>query len=262
MSAPPRSEVLRLLATPRWLALTLLLVALSVLFAVASTWQYQRAIDQVNTERAAASVPQPIETLVPAGPDVPAESLGRVGVVSGSYVADAWVTGRLSPSGEPGVWLMSAVDDGSGLLTPVLRGWLPTRSEPGEDRPRSGPVTVTGRVSSAENFYTEVAAGGPDELVAITDERLAEVWQQPLRPGYLVLVEQEPGPTAGDPVAVASVFGSSTDVGFPWQNAGYAAQWVVFIGFAGFMYWRLFVDDLRRRRGSAAAQPRQVAGRR
>ena len=214
------------------------------MFAFASSWQYQRAIDQVNAARAAAAIPQPIAELVPDGSEVPAPSLGRLAEVEGTYVAEAWVPGRASVAGEPGVWLVSALDDGSGLLTAVLRGWLPQRG------PVPGPseVALTGRVSSEENFYQSVSPPAPDELVAITDSGLAEIWRQPVRPGYLVLVEQEPAPGAAGPQPVRSVFGTDPDVGFPWQNAGYAVQWLVFIAFAGFMFWRLFSDDLRRSR--------------
>lgn len=248
MSPTARRDALRLVATPKWVLLTLLLIVLTIAFAIASSWQYQRAIDQVNAARAAASQPQPIAALVPNGAAVPSAALGRLAVVQGSYVADAWVPGRASPDGEPGVWLVSAVQDGSGLLTAVLRGWLPAREVP------AGPseVTVTGRVSSPENFYQGVAADGSDELVAITDEGLAAIWQQVARPGYVVLTEQDPPLGPGDPQPVAPVFGTQSEVGFPWQNAGYAVQWLVFIGFAGFMYWRIFSDDLRKRSEAAA----------
>ncbi len=259
MSSPPHRDALRLLWTPKWVGLTLLVLVASIVFAAASSWQYQRAMDQVTAQRATAEAPQPVETLVPDGSQVPSGSLGRLAVVQGAYVADAWVTGRASPDGEPGVWLVSAVDDGSGLLTPVLRGWLAQKAP---QQPASGDpdVVVTGRVSSSENFYTGIPAAGRDELVAITTQGLAEIWQQPLRAGYLVLTEQVPA-LVGDPVPVPPVFGVADDVAFPWQNAGYAAQWIAFIGFTGFMYWRLFSDDLQRMRErrhhevTAAAQP-------
>ena len=256
MSRPSASsDAAALLRTPRWIGLTLLLIALTALFAVASSWQYNRAIDQVNAERAANARPEPIDALVPDADQVPPASLGRLAVVSGQYRGDAWVAGRASPSGEPGWWLVSAVDDGSGLLTPVLRGWLAEREPSGAAPWRGQQVTVTGRVSSAENFYTGVEANQPDELVAITNERLAAIWQQPMRAGYLVLAEQQPPLAAGDPIPVKPVFGTDPQAQFPWQNAGYAAQWLGFIGFAGFMYWRLLRDDLARLGEARAGQP-------
>ena len=198
MSRPSASsDAAALLRTPRWIGLTLLLIALTALFAVASSWQYNRAIDQVNAERAANARPEPIDALVPDADQVPPASLGRLAVVSGQYRGDAWVAGRASPSGEPGWWLVCAVDDGSGLLTPVLRGWLAEREPSGPAPWRGQQVTVTGRVSSAENFYTGVEANQPDELVAITNERLAAIWQQPMRAGYLVVAEQHPPLAAG-----------------------------------------------------------------
>lgn len=244
------SDAIRMLATPKWVGISVLVILASVIFAAASSWQYGRAMDQVNAQRATASVPVPIDALAGGGGDVPAESLGRLAVVTGRYVADAWVVHRASGDGEPGYWLMSALDDGSGTLTAVLRGWVPERPDASQAA-AGGTVAVTGRVSSPENFYTNVAPAGADELVAITSERLTEIWHEPIRPGYLVLTAQEPALAPGDPVPVKSVFGEDAAVGFPWQNAGYAVQWLTFIGFTGFMYWRLLRDDLQRIRPAA-----------
>ncbi len=260
MSSRPESP-LALLLTARWLGITLLVVVLSALFAFASSWQYHRAIEQVEAARAVASEPEPIAALVPDGADrVPADALGRTATASGSYIADAWVVGRASSAGEPGVWLISALDDGSGTHTAVLRGWLPGRAPTPSS---SVAVEVTGRVSSPENFYAAIAPERPDELVSITPDGLAGIWGLPLRAGYVVLTEQEPGLQQGDPVPVSAVFGVHEDVEFPWQNVSYAVQWAVFIAFVGFMYVRLFRDDLRERREPAAvAAPRvEVPGR-
>lgn len=241
----PRNEVLDLLLTPKWIALTLLVLAMSAVFATASSWQYQRAMHQVDAQRAAASQPVPVAELVPVGDEVPPASLGRLAEVAGTYTLDAWVAGRTSGSGQPGFWLVTAVDDGSGLLTPVLRGWLPAKEG---DTGAGERVAVIGRVSSPENFYRDTPAAAADEMVAITDQRLADIWGRPLRPGYVVLTEQVPALGPADPQPVPAVFGTEASVGFPWQNAGYALQWISFIGFVGFMYWRLFRDDLRARR--------------
>lgn len=254
----PRNDIAALLLTPKWVVLTLLVVALSAVFATASSWQYQRAMQQVDAKRAAASLPVPVAELLPVGEPVPAASLGRLAEVAGTYTADAWVTGRTSPDGRTGVWLISAVDDGSGALTAVLRGWLPQRTT-GTVTGTGEQVAVVGRVSSPENFYTEVAADGPDELVAITDQRLAQIWDAPIRPGYVVLTEQVPALGPADPQPVPPLFGTSTSVDFPWQNAGYAVQWITFIAFVGFMYWRFFTDDLRSRRERARAVTGPVA---
>lgn len=237
----PSGSLARLLLTPKWIGLTLLVIGVSALFAFASTWQYTRALDQVNAQRVANARPAPIGELVPAAGELPNSSLGRTAALSGRYTAHVWVPGRASAAGEPGVWLVSGLDDGSGVLTAVLRGWLPQPRLP--DDP--GPVTVAGIVSSEENFYPEAAPTGPGEVATITDAGLAAAFDQPVRPGYVVLTEQEPNLGPRDPAPVPPVFGAADSVGFPWQNAGYALQWVVFIGFVGFMYWRFLRDDLR-----------------
>ncbi len=250
MNGRPNSAA-RLLLTPKWIAITVLVIAASGLFAVASSWQYHRAVAQVEAGRVADGAPQPIEALVPAAAtQVPDDSLGRVAVAEGTYSADAWVVGRASATGEPGVWLVSALDDGSGTLTAVLRGWLPAKDLPADG---GQAVTVTGRVSSSENFYTSITPDAPGDLVAITAEGLAAIWDQPIRPGYLVLTAQEPALGASDPQPVPAVFGTAEHVDFPWQNAAYAVQWLFFIGFAGFMYLRMFRDDLSDGRAESEA---------
>lgn len=250
-------DALRLLRTPKWIAFTLVVLLAAAVFAAASSWQYTRAMDQVNAQRAEQAAVAPVEELVPAaGSAVPDASLGRLAEVSGEYVADAWVVNRASPEGEPGYWLVSAVDDGSGTWTAVLRGWVPS------DLPLAdtGPITVTGRVHSDENFYAEVASPGDGLLVSITGAGLAEEWDRAVRPGYLVLTESDPSLTAADPVPVPPVFGAAPGGGFPLQNAAYALQWIIFIGFAGFMYVRWFRDDLARLREEAEGEPDRSLG--
>lgn len=237
----PASDLTGLLLTPKWIGLTLLVVLLSVAFAFASSWQYQRAMDQVNAQRVANARPAPIAELVPAEGKVPNAALGRTATVAGRYTAHVWVPNRASGEGRPGVWLVSGLDDGSGALTAVLRGWLPEPVLPADP----GPVAVSGTVSSEENFYPEAAPTRPGELATITDAGLSSALGAPVRPGYLVLAEQRPALAAADPQPVQPVFGAADSVGFPWQNAGYAMQWAVFIAFVGFMYWRFLRDDLR-----------------
>jgi cytochrome oxidase assembly protein ShyY1 len=247
-----RAEVLRQFRTPRWIALTVVVLAASVLFGIASNWQYQRAIGQVQAQRAQASLPVPIDALVPAAAAaVPDDALGRRAVVAGDYRTQAWVPGRAAADGRPGFWLVAGVDDGSGTLTAVLRGWLPAKELPAGAA--GDGIIAIGRVHSDENFYVGVPSGAADEVLAITTPNLAALWQQPLRPGYLVLDEQDPARAAADPAPVPPVFGAGSPGGFPWQNAGYALQWLVFIGFAAFMYWRWFRDDLQRAREDRAA---------
>jgi cytochrome oxidase assembly protein ShyY1 len=245
------AEVIGQLATARWVALTLLVLLASVLFAVASNWQYHRAIAAVDARRAEAAQPVPIADLVPVDvSEVPNAALGRPAVVVGQYQEQAWVAGRAAPDGRPGYWLVSGMDDGSDVLTAVLRGWLPAKEAPAG----TADVEVTGRVHSDENFYVGVPGQAPDEAVAITNGNLEAIWDRPVRPGYLVLSEQVPPLTGADPLPVPPVFGAGGDGGFPWQNAGYAVQWLTFIAFAGFMYWRWFRDDLERAREDRQAR--------
>lgn len=247
--------------TPKWIGLTLFLLVLTVAFAWLSQWQFDRATAQVAASRANGALPAPIADLVPATGEVPSGSLGRLVELEGRYVDHVWISSRASAQGEPGRWLVSALDDGSGSVTAVVRGWLPPEAElPGAESPGSGQVWARGRVHSDENFYTETLDPASRTQVAIVSPILSQVWDLPTRPGYVVLTDQRPELGSTDPQPVPSVFGVEESVPFPWQNVAYALQWLLFLGFAGFFYWRWFTDDLAERRAEAGGSSPDPAG--
>lgn len=253
MSASP-GQVLTQLRRPRWIALTAFLVLLIVAFSLLSRWQFQRATLQMQAAEAGLAQPQSVDSLVPTSPPLPDSSLGRLVILAGEYVEHSWVSGRSAPDGSAGRWLVSALDDGSGAVTAVVRGWMPDDSIV----PPSGVVRVTGRVHADEHFYSGLTARGADEVATITSPGLQEQWRTPTRPGYVVLTGQVPALTTADPIPVPPVFGAATSVAFPWQNVAYALQWLLFLGFAGFFYWRWFSDDLHETADQAPEQPAPV----
>lgn len=253
-TATPSGLHRQLLLSRKWAAISALTVVLMVAFAMLSRWQWQRAQEQIDADRAVLAQPAPAAELMVPGEQIPAAALGRIGTAEGSYVEQERLTGRLNAAGEPGDWIVGGLADGSQYLTVVVRGWVPAGAEP---PPPAAAVEVAGRVHSDENFYSQPGATDVD---TITSQAFAELWDRAVRPGYLVLATQDPAPGPLDPQPVPPVFGDTPrSGGLPIQNLGYAMQWLVFVGFAAFMWGRWFRDDLQEARAAAAASDSAAA---
>lgn len=252
LTADERAQVTATLRTPRWILLSLLVLVLSVAFALLSNWQWNRATSTIEADRAATQEPAALAQLQPDALVAPSAVVGRMAEVSGVYRENLRIGNRLAAHGERGDWIVSGLDDGSGRLVAVLRGWVPTGSAVPE---QSDPVTVLGRIHTDQNFYSGAGNGGPPQV--ITNDALAQYWRQPVRQGYLVLDGQIPELTASDPQPVPPVFGVDEGVGIPWQNLGYALQWIIFIAFVAFIWLRWFREDVRD--AAARNQPSQTS---
>ncbi|MBX6167489.1 MAG: SURF1 family protein, partial [Thermobispora bispora] len=156
-----------------------------------------------------------------------------------------------------GYWLLTPLRLEDGTLVPVVRGWVPTPTDPAVAVP-GGTVTVTGRLRASEETGDVVPSGPlPEGQVAlVSTAELINLWTDaPLRSGFIVAASQDP-PLAAKPVAAPRPM---EDVGFSWRNLAYAVQWWIFAGFAVFM-WYHFVreavrSDQRRRQAAVGREP-------
>lgn len=247
------SEPLQLLLTRRWLALTLIAVAVLVGFALLSHWQWDRA-HRADLASAASIDPAPVAVaeLVSADP-VAAPAYGRLVTVRGEYAAAGQ---RLVPRGDV-YWVVTPMRAGAGLVVPVVRGTVTTADAP---PPPAGEVSVQGRVEPYEGDPgTQPSDAGlpPGQLPRLAPSALAGVVDGPLAGGWVALTVQEP--TSALPL----VMGPSSPEAPPelrWQNATYAVQWVLFAAFVAFLWQRWFRDELRERREEQATREREPAG--
>ncbi|MFM7147082.1 MAG: hypothetical protein ACKOW5_12205, partial [Actinomycetales bacterium] len=67
---------------------------------------------------------------------------------------------------------------------------------------------------------------------------IAQRWPGPMRPGIVILQEQQPALTSEAPIPIPVVPG--VQVSLPLQNAFYALQWFVFAAFA-LALWAVWV---------------------
>lgn len=249
------SEVWAVLRTPRWVGLTALAAVAVVLCTLGGTWQWTRTQDILAVERAALAQPVPVQDLTTPGQALPPEAIGRPVEALGRYDTDQqrYVANR-ELDGRAGLWVVAPVVLPDGTRVAVLRGWVPDE-QPAVDAPPDGPVRVSGVLQPGESFYEGAPETADGRLVAITDDGLARLWGDGLRPGLVVLTDQAPASPLGPRPVPPSV--RAADVSFPLQNFFYAFQWWFFAAFAVFVWVRYLRMDVREAR--AASEPTTAA---
>lgn len=227
---------------PRWIAALVLALAVAGAFAALGQWQLERSF--ANTE----AIDRPTETVVPlttiAEPQQPTleASGGQLVTVTGSFVpGDSLVLSERLNDGERGYWLVGHfVTEGVGLGVAV--GWAETEAEASAaistlEAPTFAAVTLTGRYLPSEAPQSGEFETGA--MSAMSMPAFVNLWQEDpagTYSGYVV---------ADEPVGGLTAIHSpppSTAVEVNWLNIFYAAEWVIFAGFAVFLWYRLVKD--------------------
>jgi len=230
----------------RWVALGLVAILAAVVCALMGRWQWERTQDLAAAERSASLVPERIEEITTAMADLPNDQVGRRVILSGRYLPEyqQLVQPRLLDD-LVGIWVLTPIELSDGSVQAVLRGWVGpefSAQRIAQDTPASQ-VRIVGALQPYERFYAD-ALPKPGVLVAMNADLIAERWPNPLRPGIVILQEQQPSLAVGDPVPIPVTPG--VQVSLPLQNAFYALQWFVFAAFAvalwGVWVWREAVE--------------------
>ncbi|MFT4216017.1 MAG: SURF1 family protein [Micropruina sp.] len=202
-------------------------------------WQLQVFTDQGNAS-AQARAKQPAVVLLDfVNPD------GTVGDIYGKPVT---VTGHYLPEeqerilGADGVVrVLSALELPNGRVLPVVRGTIAQGVE--------APAPPSGEHSEAGIFLpSEAADDTPTSrgytLSTVRLPQLAQLWPQPLMPGFITLDAAASARQGLSPATVSLPEGEGS-----WRNSGYALQWWAFALFALGMSWRIAHSIGKRRAG-------------
>jgi cytochrome oxidase assembly protein ShyY1 len=241
--------MLRIALRPRWIGALILALAVAAGFALLSQWQISRSVST------GAVVERPTETMVPLQKvltpqtEMSAPVEGQRVSVTGHYnPQDTIVVSSRINHGESGYWPVAhlTADDGAGVA--IALGWTATRSAaeriatevPGED------VDVSGRLVGDEGPQTGDFQSG--ELHTLSVGALVNLWSvvddAGVYNGYVISDTPLPGLDAIDAPE------PDTSVELNWLNLFYAAEWVIFAGFAIFLWWRLVRDVWERERAT------------
>jgi cytochrome oxidase assembly protein ShyY1 len=246
---------------PRWIAGLVFALALSGVFVLLSQWQFGRSTQPevpVNpgTEDARALT----DTLQP-GDFFHGSVADQMVTAEGSYdpAKQVLVPGRLL-DGQSGYWVVSAFAvSGAPVLSgaaaspqtwiPVARGWVADPAAAAA--PPSGTIDLTGRLLPSE-APLPARDPGPGRATAVSVAELINDWGVSSYPGFIAATSEL---SEGADVGAEAVAGELKPLRIGpqppaqqinWLNLFYSLEWVVFAGFAIFIWWRMVKDDYRR----------------
>lgn len=245
---------------PRWIAAFALALGVAAAFAALGQWQLERSLETAIVDERDTETPVPLVSIADPQQVMTSDASGRMVTVAGTWVEgdEVVVTGRLSGAGstgdssegQPGDWVLRHLVTENGASLAVAVGYVP----PGAGIPTlpTGEQTVTGRYVPSESPQLSDFEQGERSAIAVAE--LINLWQQvgTVYSGYLVLDSAPAGlHTIAAPAPVA-------DVSLNLLNLFYAIEWVIFGGFAVYLWWRLVKDEQEKLEAESSPQPTPV----
>ena len=242
----------------RWVLALLLALAIAAIFAVLGQWQLERAIASGEVVQRSTERVLQLEDAVQADGPVRQAVTGQMVSVSGSFARgdDQLIADRFN-GGSSGFWVVShfvtAADSAS---IAVARGWVADEENAREviqslsTDAQGETLSLTGRFLPAEAPVVPADGRDPHTLTTVSPAALINLWagftDQSVYAGYIVDRLAPAGLVAIDsPVP-------EVDRSLNWLNIFYAVEWVVFAGFAVFLWYRLVRDAWEREQEEAA----------
>lgn len=243
---------------PRWIAGLVFALLLSGVFVLLSQWQFSRSTQNETPVATTVDEVKPLTDVLKPGLFFPGSVADQMVHATGSYdpSKQVLVEGRLL-GGTKGYWIVSAFAvDGAPVLSgagatpktwiPVARAWIASPDE--ATQPPSGTVELTGRLLPSEAPVPNVDAG-PGRASAVSVAELINTWGVSSYPGFVAAsAETSAGAdvSASGPLKPLNIPAQPPAQQVNWLNLFYSLEWVVFAGFALYIWWRLVADDYRR----------------
>ena len=264
---------------PRWIATLVLALAIAGGFAALGQWQLERAVSSGEVTNGQSETIKPLASVAePQTPVVETQAAQRV-EVTGALVPSGFdvISGRLN-DGVSGYWVIGQlkVDQPADTYLAVALGWtgeletarataleLAGRATAvsgdltGRYLPTEGPVVSDAQRGSGADPTGDGSFEALDTTMSVAAlinrwpefDEAAEVYG-----GYLVLDEA--------PAGLDAIVSPEPDrsVQVNWLNIFYAAEWVVFAGFAIYLWYRLVRDAWERENEEALEAAKSAAG--
>ncbi|MEO6199643.1 MAG: SURF1 family cytochrome oxidase biogenesis protein [Cryobacterium sp.] len=237
---------------PRWVLALMLALAVAAAFALLGQWQLERAIVSGEVVQRSTETVLDLGDVVQPGGAAPTKATGQTVRASGAFVPgdEQLISDRLN-GGTSGFWVVGHfVTDTESARIAVARGWAADEAaarsvmrdlsseSPGQAR------TITGRFVPAEAPEVPEGSRDPHTMTTVSPAALINLWagytDQPVYAGYIVDSAAAPG------LSVIDAPVPEDDVALNWLNVFYALEWVVFAGFAVFLWYRLVRDAWER----------------
>lgn len=235
---------------PQWLLALLAALALATGFVALSGWQFGSS----ETEPLVKADKTEVAVLLTEHHQVGTELLGTVAdqivTFSGEFVegSDELVAPRLH-DGVKGAWVVTEFKvDGApkDAAIAVVRGWQPDSSAPSPAP--EGELEITGRLLPSEGPELAHDVRSP-ALETLASSQLSNLWDTTLYEGFVTAheIKTAEGAAAEQPgLSRVYVGPQPQEAQVNWLNVFYGIEWVVFAGFALFLWYRMVRDDYQR----------------
>ncbi|MET9270285.1 SURF1 family protein [Kribbella sp. NPDC003557] len=233
--------------TPQWSGLLVLALALAGVMTAMGVWQlsvYRSKTADATAQRAGAP-PVALQSLFSIDEGLPSKAVGRRVTVEGSWgpSADQVFIADRAQDGKNGFWVVSPLKLADSGAVMVVRGWVPTVTDPAAQAP-TGPTQLTGSViaSEAEDSSDDAAKGRVlsslriPTIVHLVDYRVYDAFVVQTAVGAGAVPSPAPATVVPPP--------PPTDhAGL--RNVAYAVQWWIFAAFTLWMWGRMVLDAHR-----------------
>ena len=237
---------------PQWIALLALSLVVAGLFAWLGQWQLGRAIDTAPIPPGATEEVRPLDEVSQPGEYLPEPFVGQRVSVTGSWVpGDFIVVSSRFNEGVEGFWVtgqLRVADTASPTSIAVAVGWAPTRDAAdaaaerlnANDAADGAPMAIEGRLISDEGAVPPPSGADPQTLIRMSPAALLSRWSDTagLEVYRSFIVAAAPQGGLDEIVSAPPEAGSAVN----WLNIFYAAEWVIFAGFAFYLWYRLAKD--------------------
>jgi cytochrome oxidase assembly protein ShyY1 len=228
---------------PRWIAALVLALGVASGFAALGQWQLARSVEGGQVEGVQTETSLPLDSIATPQQPMPSKTIGQlvtvgeVDWVSGDYVV---LSGRANLS-ESGYWVVGHAVAANGASLAVALGWVgdadaaASAARSFDDSPPAR--TLSGRYVSTESPQQSDFEAGARSALAVSE--LVNLWAAApdgVYSGYVIAADPPPGLDRIDAPP------PNTDVSLNLLNVFYAIEWVIFAGFAIFLWYRLVKD--------------------
>ncbi len=227
---------------PRWIAALFLALAVAAGFAALGQWQIQRSFESAIAPNQQTEKVLALESVAKPQSPVLSVATGQLVSVSAQFVgADYQVLSDRINLAAPGYWVVghAVLPDGASLA--VALGWVASADAAAsaiatlQQHPPA--PSITGRYLPSESPQGTDFEHGQRSVLSVA--ALINEWSTDSRGvygGYLISHEKTAGLEPIDSPA------PSTEVSLNLLNVFYAIEWVLFAGFAIFLWYRLVKD--------------------
>ena len=258
---PAPASVWSVARRPAWIGALLLALAVAAGFAALGQWQLERSVEGATVVERDTETPRPLAEVAQPGTAVTEAQAGHVVEVTGTLQPGDYTvhSGRVD-EGERGYWLVGHLvsDDGTASVAVAL-GWSPDLDdvERARDAVDGAPLQrdIVGRYLPGDApTESDFEAG---ELTAVSPAELVNRWAEVPAPAYSGYIVAD---GAVDPLQPIHSPVPEAEVTLNWLNIFYAVEWIVFAGFAVYLWYRLVRDQWEKERDLAAQGATAAAG--